>query len=240
MDPTSSIYSSTPYFSGGATNASGAASLIQPAILNGAVQSEQRKKIPPDQKPENKNGIFGGFLHGLKNAFDNTIKSIFTPQGILAIAAFIALNAMTGGALTPILFVAGIGFGGYQTGKGLLTGDWEQVGEGAFTLGTTYLGAKFDTKSIKHSKTDQKYGMALSSTGKAGAEKAVPTTMDNLNLLRGKKMTAADGSQKSMYKLMKENTQFNWGRMRTYFGYNGKPPASGEASFARPQIDTQA
>lgn len=231
-------YNAYPYFSGAGSAAKSAASsypaageLTQASNTSNGVMSfltgnsDDRK---PEEKPENQKGAAGGFLSGVWNGLKNTVQNLFTPQGLLMVGGFLALNFMTGGALTPLMFVLGGTVGTYQMGKGLATGDWEKMGQGAFTLGTTFLGAKFDFFTMKHRPTGEKFAMSLSTAqkdGVAAASKSMPGIVDNFRLAGGAKMTGTMNSQKNIY-------QVGWDNMRFRFNnWTGKtPPASPPAS----------
>lgn len=98
-------------------------------------------------KSEKKTGI-KGFFEGMKNGLVNTVKALFTVKGALLTAGTIALVAATGGAALLPLALVGVGVGTYQVGKGIYKGDAEQVGEGAFTVGASLIGAKIAPNSI--------------------------------------------------------------------------------------------
>jgi hypothetical protein len=90
--------------------------------------------------PGQKTGGIKGFFKGIAQGAVNTIKGIFTPQGLLMLGGTAALVALTGGAILPLLGAVGIGIGGYQLVKGAAAGDTEKMGEGVFSLGLSALG----------------------------------------------------------------------------------------------------
>lgn len=88
-----------------------------------------------------------------KGAVVDTVKGIFTPQGMLMLAGGIALTAI---GLGPVVLAAGLAFGGYQlitSGAGAAqaaaSGDWDKyyenvegVGSGAVAVGLSAYGAR--------------------------------------------------------------------------------------------------
>ena len=235
-------YSAYPVFSGAGSAAKTAASsypvageVTQASNASSGIAAfftgnhDTRK---PEEKVENQKGPIGGFFGGLWNGLTNTIKNLFTPDGLLMVGGFLALNFLTGGALTPIMFVLGGTIGTYQVGKGLATGDWEKMGQGAFTLGTTFLGAKFDFFTMKHKPSGEKFAMSLSTANKEGvatASKTMPGIADNFKLTAGAKMPGTMNSQKNIYQVGWDNARF---RINGWTGKSPPPPAapSGSAS----------
>lgn len=227
-------YNYGPYFSGSGTAAKSAASDTS------SVSSSLGQTAPPanstgimgfltgnedtreaHEKEENKNGPLGGLLGGIWNGLKNTIQTLCTPEGLLMVGGIIALNIMTGGAITPILFVLGATVGTYQVGKGLAKDDWEGVGQGVFTLGTTFLGAKFDFFNVKNKQTGEKFAMSVGEAKKtdvATASKTMPTVSDNFRLVGGQKMTGNKGGQQNIYQVGWDNMKYRWATMR------GNPP----------------
>lgn len=235
-------YSSYPAFSGAGSTARTAASSYPVAgeaaqsanasngIMGFLTGNEDTRK--PEEKPENQKGPIGGILGGLWNGLKNTVKSLFTPEGLLMIGGFLALNFLTGGALTPLMFVLGGTVGTYQVGKGLATGDWEKMGQGAFTLGTTFLGAKFDFFTMKHKPTGEKFAMSLSTANKQGvdvASKTMPGIADNFKLVAGAKMPGTLNNQKNVYQVGWDNARY---RFNSWTGKGPPPPATPGAASA--------
>jgi hypothetical protein len=104
-------------------------------------------KTGADRQKIKKTGI-SGFFQGMKNGLVNTVKSLFTIKGMLITIATLGLVAATGGAALLPLALMGLGVGGYQVSKGVIKGDTEEIGEGAFTLGASLLGAKISPASV--------------------------------------------------------------------------------------------
>lgn len=235
-------YNYSPYFSGSGSAARSAASDASSASTSSGQTAQAANTTgimgfltgnedsrSPEEKPENQKGPLGGVLGGMWNGLKNTIKTLFTPQGLLMVGGIIALNIMTCGAITPILFALGAVVGTYQVGKGLSKGDWEGVGQGAFTLGTTFLGAKFDFFNVKNKQTGEKFAMSLAETKNsdvATASKTMPTVMDNFRLVGGQKMTGTKGGQQNIYQVGWDNMKYRWGSMRGNPPPNGVPPAN--------------
>jgi hypothetical protein len=94
-----------------------------------------------------KKGV-AGFFQGILNGAVNTVKSLFTLQGILSMAGAGALVWATGGAALIPLAALGAGIGGFQMLNGLAKGDSESVGEGFFVAATSLLGLKFTPKKV--------------------------------------------------------------------------------------------
>lgn len=97
-------------------------------------------------KKKKKTGL-EGFLKGIYNGAVNTVKGIFSVQGIAMTAATAGLVWATGGAALLPLAALGAGIGGFQMIKGIAKGDAEGVGEGVFTTGASLLGLKFTPKT---------------------------------------------------------------------------------------------
>jgi hypothetical protein len=190
-------------------------------ILNG-----DPDKRPPTAKAENQQGPVHGFLEGMKNGLVGTVKGLFSVNGLLMMGGTLALIAATGGAATPFLVAAGVGAGAFQMGHGLLRGDWEEMGRGAFMAGSTFLGAKFDFAkgaSKATAKTSQAVSNASDSLSNAsriasnrskgedfamalnGKFEDMPTMTDHLKLLAGKEMTGSKGSKQSVYGVILDN-----------------------------------
>lgn len=93
----------------------------------------------PEKPP--KTGIVG-FLNGLKNGLVNSVKGLFTVNGLLLTAGTMGLVAATGGAALIPLGLLGLGVGGYQVAKGVKNQNAEQVGEGVFTGAASLLGLR--------------------------------------------------------------------------------------------------
>jgi hypothetical protein len=227
----------TPYFNG-SNNAGKTTASSYPAVgetvqathtsgIMGFLTGNQDERSP-EQKIENHQGPIGGFFGGMWNSLKGMLKSLCTPEGLLLVGGIIALNFMTCGAITPILFALGVGVGGYQMGKGIVKGDWEMMGAGAFTLGTTFLGAKFDFHNVKNAQTGEKFAMAVSQTPKGGItapSKATPGMMDNFRLVGGQKMSGTQGGSQNIYQVGWSNMKYRWNNLRgTPSG--GAPPAS--------------
>lgn len=98
-------------------------------------------------KKKKKTGL-EGFLKGIYNGAVNTVKGIFSVQGIAMTAATAGLVWATGGAALLPLAALGTGIGGFQMFKGIAQGDAEGVGEGVFTTGASLLGLKFTPKNV--------------------------------------------------------------------------------------------
>jgi hypothetical protein len=131
--------------------------------------------------------------------------------------AIAGLAIATGGAIVPFLVAIGGGVGLYQVGSGLLKGDWEEMGRGMFTLGSTALGAKIDFKGVTELKTGDKFTMAVSSAEKNGfaaANGKTPTIFDNFRMLGGKKLPNATGGSKSIYDLLFSNAKARYKQIR--------------------------
>lgn len=204
----------------------------------------------PHEKSENRRGPIGGILGGIWNGLKNTVKGLFSLKGLLMVGGFLALNIMTGGALTPLMFVLGIGVGGYQLSKGLVHKDWEGMGQGIFTLGSTLIGAKFDMYTSKNAKTGENYAMALGRSKKDGAtaaSKRMPGIADNFRLAAGYKMQGVQGGKQNIYQVARDNSVYYWGRLS---GKPKRPPgespgpspptASGENALFPGKLDQQA
>lgn len=99
----------------------------------GPQQDEFNGKTVETAHETKKPGGFKGFIQGLfVNGPVNMVKGLFSIQGILTLAGTIGLTIATEGAILPFLGAIGLGFGGYQTAKGIADGDTEQIGEGIF------------------------------------------------------------------------------------------------------------
>jgi hypothetical protein len=175
-------------------------------------------KRAPDEKPENKEGMLGGFFSGFLNGLKDSVQSLFSWKGLLMMGAIAGLAVATGGAIVPFLVALGGGVGLYQMGTGLLKGDWEEMGRGAFTLGSTALGAKVDFKSVSQLGTGNKFAMAVSSAeknGVAAAQGKTPGIFDNFRMLAGKKLPNANGNgSKSIYELLGSNAKYRYNQTR--------------------------
>ncbi len=103
-------------------------------------------------KASQKKGVMGSIFDIGKGIFAgavNTIKEMFSWQGLLMTAGTLGLISSFGAAVVmPFLIGAGVIAGASQVLKGVSNGDWKKVGEGIFTLGATGLGAKLGPKEI--------------------------------------------------------------------------------------------
>lgn len=123
----------------------GAISTIYPgkdtfSLSNQPPQHKQKKGLKDTLKDIGK---------GMANGAVNTIKGIFTPQGLGMMLGTAGLICAFGAPVVmPFLVGAGLLFGGSQVFKGLLDNDWQKVGEGIFTVGATATGAKFGPKQF--------------------------------------------------------------------------------------------
>lgn len=131
---------------------------------------------PPDKKQKK------GFKESLKevgkgiaNGAVNTVKGIFTPQGLaLALGTAGLMFALGAPVVMPFLIGAGVLAGGGQIFKGALDGDWKKVGEGLFTLGATATGARFGPKEF--SSKGETFSLAKMVKSQDGTTKAVKPT----------------------------------------------------------------
>jgi hypothetical protein len=210
IKPMSSESTKAPEDTGGAGGAIG-------YLLHG-----EPDKRAPDEKPENKQGMFGGFLSGFFNGLKSSVKSLFSVKGLLMMGAIAALTIATGGAITPFLLALGAGVGMFQMGQGFMKGDWEQMGRGAFTLGSTAVLAKVDFKTATKytpGAKGEKFALAVgkSKQGYSAAANKTPGIMDNFRLLAGQKMQGSNGSQQSIYQVLGNNAKFRLSQARGAF-----------------------
>jgi hypothetical protein len=179
-------------------------------------------KRAPHEKPENKQGLFGGFFSGFMNGLKSSLKSLFSVKGLLMMGAIVALTVATGGAITPFLVAIGAGVGAFQMGQGLFKGDWEQMGRGAFTLGSTFLLSKVDYKTATHLPSGQKFAMSVgnSKNGFQAASKT-PSILDNFKLLAGHKMPGSQGGQQTIYQVLGNNVTHRFSQAKGMFDAKG-------------------
>jgi hypothetical protein len=131
---------------------------------------------PPDKKQKK------GFKESLKDVGKgiatgavNTVKGIFTPQGLAMTLGTAGLMFAFGAPVVmPFLIGAGVLAGGGQIFKGALDGDWKKVGEGIFTLGATATGAKFGPKEF--SSKGETFSLAKVVKNQDGTTQAVKPT----------------------------------------------------------------
>lgn len=214
-------------------------------ILNG-----DPDKRPPAAKPENHEGPVGGFMEGVKNGLTGMVKSLFSVNGLLMMGGTLALIAATGGAATPLLVAAGAGVGAFQMGHGLLKGDWEEMGRGAFMAGTSVLGAKYDfaggaskatattskavssasgvlsnaSKIASNASKGESFAMALGASKNGGFDAAatkLPTMTDHFKLLAGQKMAGSNGSKESIYQVIAGNVSHHYAQAKHWFQSKG-------------------
>lgn len=112
---------------------------------------------------------------GIANGAVNTVKGIFTPQGLaMALGTAGLIFALGAPVVMPFLVGAGLLFGGGQIFKGALDGDWKKVGEGIFTIGATATGAKFGPKEL--TSKEGAFSLAKLVKNKDGVTEAVKPT----------------------------------------------------------------
>ncbi len=96
-----------------------------------------------------------GLISPITSMFSST-KNLITGAAMMAVGG--ALIAVTGGAIAPFMVAAGIGFGAFQLGKGIVKAKgaktdaeaekaWEAIGGGTSAIGLSVLGAKQAAKS---------------------------------------------------------------------------------------------
>jgi len=151
-----------------------------------------------------KSGGIGDFFKGIFNGIKNLFKSLLDPKTWLMIAACVALCVLVPGA-GAVLMALGIGMAGMQIFKGAQSGDMEQVGEGAFNLGLSFLGGSSSVKAgtgaeaANFSRAGTRVAEAESSLAaaqKAGDVKAVESAQKTVELARAQ-MAKADSSAMS-------------------------------------------
>lgn len=112
---------------------------------------------------------------GILNGALNTVKSLFTWQGLAMTLGTAGLIAAFGAPVVmPFLIAGGALAGGYQMLGGLMKGDWQKVGEGIFTLGATGVGAKYGPKEF--TAKDGQFSIAKIVKNQDGVTQAVKPT----------------------------------------------------------------
>lgn len=168
-------------------------------------------------EPEKGKGI-GGFFRGLANGAVNTVKSLFTLQGLLTAAGTGALVWATGGAALIPLAALGTGIGGYQMIKGVAQNNTEALGEGVFTTALSLGGLRFTPKEVGlNGKPFNLRGASDEPLGLAGRIKA---------LWGGKTYRSADGEELNIYQmgLEKLKTRFSPNLGRSADGFLATNP----------------
>ncbi len=169
------------------------------------------------QRPRKKSVIGATFdvLKGIGKGAVNTVSSLLSVKGLLMTAGTIGVCALVGPPIIPFLVAAGVLTGGAQIAKGASSGNWENVGEGIFTLGTTMLGAKYAPTATRNAAGEQ---LVLSNSVKAGAktpgfiEGMFKGTWNQIRMVFGEKLVnpANPQARASVYKLAGENARHNW------------------------------
>ncbi|WP_373532057.1 hypothetical protein [Vampirovibrio sp.] len=134
-----------------------------------------------------KKGV-AGFLQGIANGAINTVKSLFTLQGLATTVGAGALVWATGGAALIPLAALGAGIGGFQMLNGAANGDTEAVGEGFFATAASLLGLKFTPKKV--TLNGQEFTL---SSGAPGQSLGITGRLKSL--WGGNKFVSADGVQ---------------------------------------------
>lgn len=156
-----------------------------------ATQFNSNFNVARPEPPKKKSGgIFGAIKDvatGFVKGAINTVKSLATPQGLLMLAAGIALVVATGGAATPFLIGAGVAMGGAKMATSAAKGDWEGVGEGLFGVTASVAGARMGPKSFTQAGTGKVFTTPnLSATGGGRFSNMIGTARNYGNFLRGK------------------------------------------------------
>jgi hypothetical protein len=160
-------------------------------------------------------GATAEVVKGFGKAGVDTIRNLLTVKGLLMTAGTIGLCAMVGPAIIPFLVAGGLLTGGAQMAKGAATGNWEGVGEGLFTAGTSMVGAKFAPKIARNAAGEE---LILSKSVSGDAAKPgflksmLKGTANQVRLVLGGKVTNPANPQgnTTIYKLANESARNNW------------------------------
>lgn len=141
-------------------------------------------------------GAAKDFGKGIIKGGLNAVTSLFTLQGMALALGTAALVAVAPAIAIPLLVAGGVTMGGMQVAKGASTGNWEQAGEGTFTLAATMLGAKVGPKSFKGANGEQ-YAFVKTATKEGVTTISKPTgfwgtTWANLKASFGGKLAKLD------------------------------------------------
>lgn len=194
----------------------------QQASDSKASTSSQQSAQPKHKKK--KGGIIG-FFRGIVHGLVNTVKSLFTPKGLLMAIASVGLICATGGAALPVLAAVGMGMGGKQMLKGIKSGNSEAVGEGFFTFASSAMGVKATPSpiTIGEGATAKSYTLASAKAGKSAG------FLDQLKAPFGlSKYKSANGEELNIYSLA-------WKKAQSRFSTQADSAASYQSSTASTQ-----
>lgn len=193
------VFNYTPGSTYGAgQNTEGTASPFSKPFVTGGSQDslDLSGQHGEHKKSEGFVGAVKDFGKGIVKGAINTVTGLFTLKGMAMALGTLALVAVAPAVAIPLLVAGGVTMGGIQVAKGVSTGNWEQAGEGTFTLAATMLGAKAGPKSFKGS-GGEKYAFVKTATKDGVTTVSKPTgfwgkTVANLKATFGGKLAKVD------------------------------------------------
>lgn len=191
--------------------------ILRPVQLN---RKADTLHLPRAQKTK-KRGIVsksGAIAKGFGKAAIETLSNMLSIKGMLIAAATIGVAALAGPAVIPFMVAAGLLTGGVQMAKGYKSGNWEGVGAGLFTVGSSMLGSKFAPKTARNLSGEE---LRLASNTPGWLNQLplpklitgmIDGTKNQLRLVLGGKVTnpARPEQPTNIYQLVRENTRSNW------------------------------